>query len=120
MATDTTVREQTSSTRRWLRYKLNAPVRVIVNRPEKTIVADGRGLEMSEGGICVLAGTELAVGSVVDIEFTSPYSSHPTRVRGAVCNRQGYRYGIEFMAEGDQSQQVQRLRDILGSATGCC
>jgi len=120
MATDTPLCQQTPYTRRWLRYKLNAPVRVIVNRSEKTVVADGRGLEMSEGGICVLAGTELPVGSVVDIEFTSPYSSHPTRVRGEVCNRQGYRYGIEFMAGDDQAQQVQRLRDILRSATGCC
>jgi hypothetical protein len=120
MATRTFPREQTPYTRRWLRYKLNVPLRVIVSRPEKTVVADGRGLEMSEGGMCVLAGTELAIGSAVDIEFTSPYSSRPTRVRGEVCNRQGYCYGVEFMAGNDQGQQVQRLREIFCSASGYC
>jgi len=118
MGTDLAVREATPYTRRWLRYKLNVPVRVIVHGTEKTAITNGRGLEMSEGGICVLAGTELAPGGLIDIEFTSPYSSRPIRVRGEVRNRQGYCYGIEFRSAIDQEQQVQRLREILGSASG--
>lgn len=63
---------------------------------------DGRGNELSEGGMALTAGVELRLGDLVDIEFTPPYSGSPLRHRGIVRNRTGYRYGIEF---GDWQQQ---------------
>jgi hypothetical protein len=102
------------NTRRWRRYQLDVPVRVIVHTPDKTKLYDGRGNELSEGGMAVTAGVELKPGDEIAIEFTPPYSGSPVRVRGAVRNRAGYRYGVEFLiVTAEESEQVGRLRLML-------
>ena len=102
------------SKRRSIRYKLDVPLRVIVQKEETTLVRDGRGTELSECGMCVMAGVELGVGEEVEIEFTLPYSGEPIRVSGAVRNRNGYRYGCEFIPDGQGEQNdVARLRQVL-------
>ena len=102
------------SKRRAVRYKLDVPLRVIVRKKETTLVRDGRGTEISEFGMCVMAGVELGVGEEVEIEFTLPYSGEPIRVSGAVRNRKGYRYGCEFIPNGQTEQQdVVRLCQAL-------
>jgi hypothetical protein len=57
--------------RRWKRYKLDVPIRVIVHGPTKTSLSDGRGNELSEGGMALTAFVELRLGDEVEIEFTS-------------------------------------------------
>jgi PilZ domain len=102
------------SKRRSVRYKLDVPLRVIVQKKETTLVRDGRGTELSECGMCVMAGVELGVGEEVEIEFTLPYSGEPIRVSGAVRNRVGYRYGCEFIPDGQgERKDVARLRQVL-------
>ena len=32
--------------RRWMRYKLDVPIRAIVHKTEKTIIAEGRGTDI--------------------------------------------------------------------------
>jgi hypothetical protein len=107
------------SKRRSVRYKLDVPLRVIVHKLETILVRDGRGTELSEHGMCVMAGVELRVGEEVEIEFTLPYSGEPLRVSGAVRNRSGYRYGCEFIAD-DQGERndVARLREVLQTYAG--
>jgi hypothetical protein len=107
------------SKRRSVRYKLDVPLRVIVHKLETTLVRDGRGTELSEHGMCVMAGVELRLGEEVEIEFTLPYSGEPLRVSGAVRNRNGYRYGCEFIAD-DQGERndVARLREVLQTYAG--
>lgn len=101
-------------TRRWRRYPLDVPIRVIVDTPDKTKVIDGRGNELSEGGMAVTAGAELNPGREVAIEFTPAYTCVPIRVRGTVRNRTGYRYRVEFLVESPaESMQVDRLRQML-------
>ena len=39
-----------TSMRRWERYKVNVPIRVIVSRAMKASIFDGRGTSLSEGG----------------------------------------------------------------------
>ncbi|MBZ5598100.1 MAG: PilZ domain-containing protein [Acidobacteriia bacterium] len=103
-----------SHTRRWRRYKLDVPVRVIVHTPDKTKLYDGRGNELSEGGMAVTAGAELKPGGEIAVEFTPAYSGGPIRVRGTVRNRTGYRYGVEFLVEtAEESEQVERLKQML-------
>jgi hypothetical protein len=85
------------SKRRSIRYKLDVPLRVIVQKEETTLVRDGRGTELSECGMFVMARVELGVGEEVEIEFTLPYSGEPIRVSGVVRNRNGYRHGCEFI-----------------------
>jgi hypothetical protein len=40
-----------TSNRRWQRYKVNVPIRVIVSRAMKASIFDGRGTSLSEGGM---------------------------------------------------------------------
>jgi hypothetical protein len=100
--------------RRSVRYKLDVPVRVILHEEDRTLIREGRGTELGEFGMCVLVGMELKVGGEVEIEFTLPYSGEPIRVSGAVRNRNGYRYGCEFIPDGQGARKdVARLRQVL-------
>jgi hypothetical protein len=100
--------------RRSIRYKLDVPLRVIFHKQDATLIREGRGTEISEYGMCVMAGVELKFGEEVEIEFTLPYSGEPIRVPGAVRNRNGYRYGCEFTLDGQgERKDVSRLRQAL-------
>ena len=104
----------TSIKRRWPRLKLDVPVRVVIHESQKTVIRDGRGRELSEGGMCFSAGVELKVGDQVEVEFTPAYSGHPIRVRAIARNRTGYSYGVEFVASSDQERnEIVCLRDNL-------
>src|ERR1035437_6877280 len=86
----------------------------LISVPRPSLIRDGRGTEISEYGMCIMAGVELKFGDVVEIEFTLPYSSEPIRVPGAVRNRDGYRYGCEFALDGQgERKDVSRLRQAL-------
>jgi len=100
--------------RRWPRYKLEVPLRVVAKKADRTVIAQGRGNELNEGGMAVFAGLELALGEEVAIEFTPPYSGQPIRVRATVRNRQGYSYGVEFLILTiDDHQNVSQIRTVL-------
>jgi len=87
---------------------------VIVHSPDKISLIDGRGNELSEGGMALTAGVELLLGDTVQVEFTPPYSGLPLRQTGIVRNRTGYRYGIEFVVTNTRdAEQVERLLAIL-------
>jgi hypothetical protein len=105
--------------RRWQRYRLNLPIRLIVSRDEGTKIADGRANDISEGGMLIFAGTELRADDQVQVEFTPPYSSSPVRVSGVVRHRRGYNYGVEFRSEtlSDQ-EQTEKFRSLLQLAAG--
>jgi len=100
--------------RRWPRYKIDVPVRVVIHKPDRTLIRNGRGMEMSEGGMRLLMGVELGLGEKIAVEFTPPYSGKPIRVRSEVRNRNGYRYGVELVPEGEiERSEVTRLRQML-------
>ena len=101
--------------RRWPRYKMDVPVRVIKGLTNVSIV-QGRGSELNNGGMAIFAGTELSIGDQVMVEFTPPYTGQPIRVRCFVRNRAGYRYGVEFIAENDDDyENVNRIETVLKS-----
>ncbi len=105
--------------RRWPRFKLDLPIRLVVNREAGTSIVSGRGTEISEGGLAVFAGTELNPGDGISVEFTPPYSGKPLRVSATVRNRSGYNYGVEFQSDTDeQKQQVSSFRVLLQFASG--
>ncbi len=107
--------------RRWPRYRINVPVRVVVQRPDKTVIVTGRGTELNEGGMALFAGVELKVGQRVEIEFTPPYDGQPLRVRSTVRNRNGYNYGTEFLLlsreDKQQAEQIRQVLQAMGSPT---
>jgi hypothetical protein len=86
------------SKRRWERYKVNVPIRVIVSRAMKVSIFDGRGTSLSEGGMALFAGAELNPGDRVAVEFTPPFPTPSIRVDARICNRAGYHHGVEFLA----------------------
>jgi hypothetical protein len=109
--------QQTYATpRRWPRYKMDVPVRVIKQGSTKVTIVQGRGSELNQGGMAIFAGTELSIGAPVQVEFTPPYSGEPIRVRCLVRNRTGYRYGVEFITESDEDyDSVHRIATVLKS-----
>ncbi len=116
MATDALPRQDTpySTVRRWPRYKLNVPLRIILDTDGRTAIVQGRGTELNGGGLALFAGVELALGAEVAVEFTPPYRSEPIRVRCAVRDRNGYVYGMEFIAElVDECERVEQIRTAL-------
>jgi hypothetical protein len=114
-----TVQPSSSAERRWQRHKLDLPIRLILQRDENTTnILSGRGSEISEGGILVFAGAELKTGDEIAIEFTPPFSSEPIRVRGAIRNRAGYKYGVEFLWHSLEEQEtIAKFRNMLRLAT---
>jgi hypothetical protein len=105
--------------RRWQRYRLNLPIRVIVGRKDGPRIADGRANDISEGGMLIFAGMELRVDEKLQLEFTPPYSSDPIRVPGIVRHRRGYNYGVEFRSETRaDEEQTEKFRNLLHLAAG--
>jgi hypothetical protein len=105
-----------ATARRFPRYKVDVPVRVITQGLTKVTIVQGRGAELNVGGMAVFAGIELSTGAQVIVEFTPPYSGQPIRVRCFVRNRAGYRYGVEFITESDDDyENVNRIETILRS-----
>lgn len=100
--------------RRWPRYKLEVPLRIVAQKGARTAIVQGRGNELNEGGMAVFAGIELALAEEIAVEFTPPYSGQPIRVRGIVRNRKGYSYGVEFLTHTiDDHQSVDQIRTVL-------
>ena len=117
MAIDIVVTEpQILNTRRYRRYRLDVPVRIIVHSEEKTRIVEGRGNELNEGGMAIQAGLELEINGEIEVEFTPAYTHQPLRARAAVRNRNGYRYGLEFL--NDTPVDRQRVEDIRVALQG--
>jgi PilZ domain len=103
--------------RRWQRFSLQVPVRLVVHRPAQVDYIIGNGSDLNEGGMCVLADIEMRTGEQVAVEFTPP-AGDPLRLWAAVRNRRDYRYGLEFLAENfGEREQVERYRHALRAAT---
>lgn len=108
-----------ATVRRWPRYKIDVPVRLIAQRPTKVAIVQGRGRNLGRGGMAVFAGIEVSIDEQVEVEFTPPYAGQPIRVRGFVRKRNGYTYGIEFIADNDVDyQNVGQLEVILTAMGG--
>ena len=108
--------ERKINKRRWQRYPFDASLRVMVDHSAELRVVDGRGVHFSEGGICLFAAANLPVGSQVKVEFLTPHSDEPVRVRGKVRNRSVYLYGVEFLSDKfEDRQQLARLSARLRS-----
>jgi hypothetical protein len=84
-----------SNTRRWDRMPIDMPVRVVTSSRFSTTVVAGRGTEMSEGGMVLYAGILLNPGDLLEIEFDAPA---PTRMPAVVRSRNGFCFGLEFIA----------------------
>ena len=81
-------------------------------------IVNGRGSDISEGGLLIFAGVELKDGDEIFVEFTPPYSGEPIRVRSMVRNRSGYKYGVEFLwLNAEEHEQTAKFRSLLRLAS---
>ena len=90
------------SRRRWPRYRCDIPVRLVLHRYDRTVLIEGCGNDLNQGGLRVFAGMQLPVGREVEVEFTLPDSTEPVRVPATIRNRERYLYGVEFAAENPE------------------
>ena len=96
-----------ASQRRWKRYCVDmaVQVRVTTQGPTRIVASEGQGNDLSGGGLAVTVEMDLLIGSQIGVEFTPPYSDEPIVLRCFVRNRDGYRYGLEFITENDDDYQ---------------
>jgi hypothetical protein len=87
--------------RRWPRYRVDIPVVIITQKPVRLVTCEGRGTDLNGGGLAVEAPIELATDDQVAVEFTPPNRTESVSFRCFVRNRNGNRYGLEFIAEND-------------------
>ncbi len=82
------------NTRRWQRHPVELAVRVVPRGGDSKLAIQGRGIEISEGGMTLYAGLPLKPGDFMDLEFQTPGR---TRVAAIVRSRTGYCFGLEFL-----------------------
>ena len=83
------------NTRRWPRLPVEIPVRVVTAKGFSTTAVEGRGTEISEGGMVLYAGILLNPGDLLEIEFDMPTHSRMTAI---VRSKTGFCFGLEFIA----------------------
>lgn len=100
--------------RRWQRLRLDVPVCLILEKPDKVHFLCARFKDVSQDGVAIFVGAELAIDSEVQLEFT-PFSDRgPLRVGAVVRNRRGYVYGLEFLPkDAKEVAALQALKAIL-------
>jgi c-di-GMP-binding flagellar brake protein YcgR len=60
-------------------------------------VIRGRVVDLSRAGISAVMAADLEPGEVLEVQFGLPYAARPVQMKAAICNREGYRYGLEFV-----------------------
>jgi hypothetical protein len=81
------------NTRRWPRHQVKLPVRIITINDVSKIAVPGLTTEISRGGMALYGGVSLQPGDLMEVEFQTPGL---LRVAGAIRDRNGYCFGLEF------------------------
>jgi hypothetical protein len=81
-------------TRRWMRLPIDMPVKVVTSKGFSSTVVEGRGTELSQGGMELYAGIMVDPGDMLEIEFDVPIHSRMTAI---VRSRNGFCFGLEFV-----------------------
>jgi hypothetical protein len=100
-----TLRGRKSDRRQADRYQLDAG---LVARPthNRSRVIRGRIVDLSCAGISAVIAADLPLGEVLEVQFGLPYAAKPVLIKAAICNREGYRYGLEFVHVVASQQEV--------------
>jgi len=97
--------------RRTPRYRTSLPV-AVRNREEGDL--EGHGTVISEGGLSLTLPEPVAVGSVIELQFSIP--THPTELHiwVVVRNLVGLQHGLEFvsLSDGERLSLRQYCNDL--------
>jgi hypothetical protein len=80
--------------RRWERHQVKLPVRILAAGNDSRIAVPGLTTEISRGGMALYGGIPLQPGDLMEVEFQT---SNRLRIAGAVRDRNGYCFGLEFL-----------------------
>jgi PilZ domain len=115
MATDTRIATPPPETRRWRRYQLTVPVRVMIEKSRHVSVINSHGYQVNAGGLAFFADADLEIGDEVEIALTD----YGLTLRGVVRNRANTQYGVKFLATSpDEAEQLGLFRKNLSSKMG--
>jgi hypothetical protein len=103
----TAVLEKQTGVRRWERYAVDIRLKASFKRNGMPLAIFGRGSDVSQGGMAAYIPSELPVGTNVELELSLPYVSgeQPIRIAVIVRNRNGFRYGLEYVALSDTDKE---------------
>ncbi len=100
--------------RRTPRYKLDLRAKVVYRRNGLNQSAIAHGQDVSEGGMAMFVPIDFGKDDAIEVEFTLPHSRLPLRVHAVVRNRDGHRYGLEFVNLTDvQRQEIVRMCEAM-------
>jgi hypothetical protein len=94
--------------RMFLRYELDARATVFVSGDAGTQKLSVRTLDIAEGGMALMCPVELPTNSSLQVEVKLPGTGELLKIRGLVRNRNGFRFGIEFLRVRDDQQKMIR------------
>lgn len=98
------------SRRRLPRFRMQAPLDVMVSRAGATDVVPGRAINVSERGIGAVVAGELLPGETVGVEVRVPSLKSPVRTHAIVRYQDKLRCGLEFApATPEQRDAVQEV-----------
>ena len=101
--------------RRWERTKIDVRIRVTYALGKETEQIDGQGHDVSEGGMGTYLPVDLNVDDSVVVELVRRYGQPRISFSAKVSNRNGFRYGLEFVSVEDE-QRALLMSAITGTA----
>ena len=90
------------------RYKLTVPLELTVLRSGIPDNIRGRALEMGEGGMGVVAASQLHLGESVRVEFLLPHMTSPVRATAVVRYQRARSFGLQFLRLPVEQQSIIR------------
>src|SRR5678815_1386176 len=90
------------------RYKLTVPLELTVLRSGVPDSIRGRSLEMGEGGMGVVAASQLLLGESVRVEFLLPHMRSPVRATAVVRYQRSRSFGLQFLRLPIEQQSMIR------------
>jgi hypothetical protein len=114
MTTGPAQKRSSRSRRRYPRHQLDVRILVHTFREGVSNTIWGRSNAVGQEGIGATLTGHLEIGEVVALEYPLPLSPHPMKLRAIVRYKNGFQYGLEFLAvDAAQRQALQRACEIL-------
>jgi c-di-GMP-binding flagellar brake protein YcgR len=95
-----------SQERRWTRLKVDVRLKVFLTKDGRRSMTFGQGSDISEGGMAAYIPAELQIPDRIDLEVILPYCKAPIAITAEVRNRNGFRYGLEFLNMKAEDKEV--------------
>lgn len=94
------------------RSTADLPVVLITTGYGSTTIASARTSDLSEGGMAVITGANLALKNTLSIEFKVPLDNVLLKLQAEVAHQRQGRYGLRFLAISEhQRDQLRKMLD---------